>query len=209
MWPHLRAVLVFLHLVAVVTLAIPSLRVGLDRGSWSDPTVQDELRAWADRLGMTPKELEEHAWQFAQGWSRLHERIAWPFEPYRTYVGVRQPWVMFVAPHRHPSRLEIEVLERGEWRRIYRERSSEHEWKRSIFDHDRMRSAIFRFSWDRYAPNYREFSEWAAKEAAVDFPDATLLRVRMYRFRSPAPEEVKQGRIPPGRYEREIVQRLR
>ena len=208
LWPYLRAVLVMLHVVAVVALAIPSVRAGLDRSSWSDPTVQDEIKAWALRFGMPPSELEEDAWRFAQGWSRLHETIARPFEPYRQYVGVRQPWTMFVAPHRHPSRLEIDILEE-DWRTIYRERSDEHEWRRAILDQDRMRSAIFRFSWDRYGPNYREFSEWAAAEAKRDFPRAMMLRVRMYRSRSPTPEEVKEDRIPAGHYEREIVQRLR
>jgi hypothetical protein len=208
LWPHLRAGLVLLHIVAVVALAIPSLRAGLDRASWADPTVQDELRAWAARFDMEPADFEEKAWRFAQGWSRLHRMITAPFEPYRAYIGVRQPWVMFVAPQRHPARVEIELLEGGAWRTIYRERSSEHDWNRALFDHDRMRSAFFRFGWDRYASSYREFSEWVAKEAARDFPEATSVRVRMYRHRTPSPEEVKTGRAPAGRWEKQIVQPL-
>ena len=179
----------------------------MDRSSWADPTVQDEFRAWAERLGMEPKQLEERAWRFAQRWNDLHQRLISPFAPYRDYAGVRQPWVMFVAPQRHPARLEIEILEGGEWRTIYRERSDDHEWRRSLFDHDRMRSAIFRFGWDKYGSSYREFSEWVAKEAARDFPRAEAIRVRMARFRTPSPEEVKAGRIPPSRWEKEIVHR--
>ena len=115
---------------------------------------------------------------------------------------------MFVAPQRYPARIEIEILEAAEWRTIYRERSSDHEWNRRRFDHDRMRSAFFRFGWDRYAPFYRQFAEWIAKEAARDFPEATALRIRMYRFRTPTPDEVKEDRLPLGRWEKEIVQQL-
>ncbi len=204
----MRAALVLLHVVAVVALAIPSLRAGMDRSSWADPTVQDEFRDWGQRLGMEPKELEERAWQFARWWSGMHEAITAPFEPYRTYVGVRQPWVMFVAPHRYPARLEIELFEDGDWRTIYRERSNEHEWRRRLFDHDRMRAAFFRFGWDRYAFDYRQFADWVAREAKRDFPRATRVRVRMYRFRTPSPEEVKADRIPVGQYEKELVRDL-
>ena len=205
MWPHLRAALILLHVVAVLALAIPSVRAGLDRRSWSDPTVQDELRGWADRFGMEPKDFEEKAWRIAQAWSGIHETITAPFEPYRAYVGVRQPWVMFVAPQRYPARIEIEIQEGNAWRTIYRERSSEHEWNRTLFDHDRMRSAFFRFGWDRYAPNYREFAEWVAKEAARDFPGASAVKLRMYRFRTASPEEVKEQRMPRGHWEKERV----
>jgi hypothetical protein len=202
-----RAALVLLHISAVVALAIPSLRAGMDRSSWADPTVQDEFRAWAERFDMEPKELEERAWRFAQSWNRLHERLVAPFTPYRDYAGVRQPWVMFVAPQRHPARMEIEIFERGAWRTIYRERSSEHEWRRSSFDQDRMRSAFFRFGWDRYLSSYREFAEWVAQETARDFPQAEASRVRLYRYRTASPEEVVEQRVPAGRWEKELVHR--
>ena len=114
LWPHVRAALVLLHLVAVVALAIPSLRAGLDRGSWADPTVQDEFRAGLRDSKWSRRRSRSRRGRFAQRWSRLHEAMTAPFEPYRTYLGVRQPWVMFVAPHRYPARLEIEILEAGE-----------------------------------------------------------------------------------------------
>jgi hypothetical protein len=208
LWPHVRAALVLVHVVAVVALAVPSLRAGLDRESWKDPTVQAELRAWADRFGIEPSDFEDRAWRFALAWSELQQKITEPFQPYREYVGVRQPWVMFVAPQTYPARVEIDLLEGGTWRTLYRERSSEHEWNRRLFDHDRMRSAFFRFAWDRYATSYREFTEWVARQAARDFPSGVAVRVRMYRSRTPTPEEVKEGRIPAGRYEKSMVQPL-
>jgi hypothetical protein len=199
-----RAVLVLLHLLAIVVLALPNVRAGLDKSSWADPTVQDEFRAWAERFDVEPKELEASAWRLATAWDRLHQMLLTPFAPYRDVLGVRQPWVMFVAPQTHPARIEIGIFERGAWRTIYRERSPHEEWRRSLFDQDRMRSALFRFAWDKYGASYREFTEWAAREAFAEFPDADAVRVRMFRYRTPGPDE---PRSPPGHYEKEILHR--
>lgn len=190
--PHLLAALVLLHVFAVTVLAIPSLRASLDRGSWKNPTVQSEFRAWAERLSswgyeITPTELEERGWRFARSWSRVRETMATPFEPYVRYLGIRQPWVMFVAPHRHPSRVEIAVEENNRWRTIYQARSDEHTWRRQLFDQDRFRSAFFRYGWRRYASAYRQLCDWIAREAAADFPEATRVRVRMMRSKTPPP----------------------
>ncbi len=208
-WPHVRAALVLVHGAAVLALAVPSLSAGTDRSSWADPTVQGELHAWGERLGIPPRELEETAWQFAQRWIRLHAVLVAPFVPYRTYVGVRQPWVMFVAPQRYPVRIEIDLLEAGQWRTIYRERSDTYAWKRRLFDHDRLRAVFFRFGWDKYGYTWRDFADWVAVEAGRDFPGATAVRLRMLRFRTLSPDEVKAGQTPEGRWEKELVRELR
>lgn len=209
-WRHVRAALVLIHLLAVVVLAVPSLRAAMDRRSWRNPTVQGELEAFAERLDsvgihLTPKTLEQKVWRYAVAYNRVYEALEAPFFPYRHWVGVRQPWVMFVAPHRHPARVEIEVEEDHRWRLVYRARSDEHTWHRTLFDHDRLRSALFRYGWDRYRRAYRELCRYIAEEAARDFPKATRVRVRMYRYRTPSPEEVRAGEIPAGRYEREVI----
>lgn len=209
-WKHVRAVLVLVHLVAVVVLAIPSLRAGLDRRSWKNPTVQGELAAFSKRLetigfDVEPEVLEERVWRYAVAYNRIYEALEAPFFPYRHWVGVRQPWVMFVAPHRHPARVEIEVEEDHRWRLVYRARSEEHTWNRRLFDHDRLRSAFFRYGWSRYAAAYRDLCSFIAKEAARDFPNATRVRVRMYRYRTPSPEELRSGAIPRGHYERAVI----
>jgi hypothetical protein len=45
MWPHIRTVLVTLHLIAITLLALPAPEGGMDRQSWQNPTVQEELHA--------------------------------------------------------------------------------------------------------------------------------------------------------------------
>ena len=47
---HLRAAFVAFHVVAILTLALPSAGAGMGRSAWKDPTVQAEFRAWADRF---------------------------------------------------------------------------------------------------------------------------------------------------------------
>jgi hypothetical protein len=209
-WPHIRATLVLAHVAGVLLLALPSLRAALDRSAFHDPTVQAELEAWALRfrsLGFDAGagELEERAYGIAVAWARTRETLVAPFEPYRRYVGIRQPWVMFVAPQRYPARVEVEIEEAGRWRTIFRERSAEHAWRRELFDHDRLRAALFRYAWDAYGATYRELAEWIGTEVAKDFPSADRVRVRMFRFRTPSPEEASAGAAVEGTYEREIV----
>ena len=51
-----------------------------------------------------------------------------PFGRYYAYCGTGQSWRMFVAPHRHPTALHVDVRERGEWRPAYVERDPHHRW---------------------------------------------------------------------------------
>ena len=48
-----------------------------------------------------------------------------------------------------------------------------------------------------------EFCAWLATRAAVDFPDATRLRVRYFKYRSPTPQEVRAGDIPDGAFQQD------
>jgi hypothetical protein len=207
---HLVAGFVLLHVVAVLVLALPSPGRGLQREAWKDPTVQQEFVTWSERLvsmgwGISPDELEEQAWNVATGWASVREGLTRPFWPYVRYVGVRQPWRMFVAPHRHPSRLHVEVRIEGQWVPVYVERSPEDDWQARRLDHDRFRAALFRYGWPGYGKPYRQLGEWLAARAAEDFPAATALRTRMYKFRTLTPEEVRRGALPEGKFERKRV----
>lgn len=202
-WPHVRAALVGLHILAIILLATPSPAVGLRRSLWKDPTVQQEFAAWHERLaglGLTwsEPELEDHLWNFAVGWEKYRSALLTPFNPYGRYLGASQSWRMFVAPHRYPTRLAIDLRENGIWRVIFQERSDECAWRRSLFDHDRMRSVIFRLGWPQYKKSWGDFSRWIAGMAAEDFPAADMVRTRMFKYRTPSPEEVLAGKEPEG-----------
>jgi len=128
-----------------------------------------------------------------------------PFKPYTEYAGVRQRWRMFVAPHRHPATLHVEVQENEQWRTVYVARSSEHTWRGLELDHTRARSMLFRYAWREYRGHYRRFAHYVARWAAEDFPNAAKVRVRWYGFRTPSPEEVKEDRVPEGEFRQAVT----
>lgn len=210
LWPQLRAVLVGLHVLGVTLMATPSASAGLKRSLWKEPTVQQEFAAWNSRfraigIDWTQPEMEDALWDFAVGWEDVRGELVAPFKDYGRYLGVSQSWRMFVAPHRFPTRLSVDLQEDGAWRTLYEERSPEHTWLARVFDHDRMRSAIFRFGWPQYKKSWEGFSRWVAARAAVEFPDATRIRTRMFKYKTLSPEEVRAGNIPEGKYQQEHV----
>ena len=211
-WPHLRAAFVAFHLLAVTVVALPGVGGGMSRNAWQAPTVQEEFRAWTERLrafglDLTVKELEDRLWSFAVVYESARHRILGPLRvhptsgalegsPIGTYLSAThtaQSWRMFVAPHRYPGRLVVD-LDRGEgFEPLYMARSTEHEWHRAWLDHDRMRSAVFRYAWAHFKPHRRDFATFLARHAAEEFPDGRQLRVGFLRYRTRSPEEVRGG----------------
>lgn len=191
-----------LHLTAITLVALPSAGSGLVRSAWKEPTVQGEFAVWTARLqglglDIDQPQLEEALWTIAKGWEDAKDTAILPFRPYYDYAGTWQSWKMFVAPHRFPSRLHIDV-EYGDkvWVPVFIERSDEATWNRRRFDHDRMRAAIFRYSWAHFKGSYKAFSQAVALQAASDFPEARRMRIRFETARSPSPDEVRAGVEP-------------
>src|SRR5436190_7088050 len=204
LWPHVRAALLLFHVTAVVLAAIPAPEGGMQRSAWKDPTVQGEFDEWYTRfrqLGYRGDRttFEEGLWSFAVAYSRVRGQVLAPFRPYYRYAGTGQGWRMFVAPHRFPARLSIDLHRNGAWENVYVERSTTATWLAPILDHDRMRSATFRYSWPQYGKTYGQFCEWIQTRARVDFPDADRLRVRYFKYRTRSPEEVRANEPEDGK----------
>ncbi len=197
-WRHARGVLVAVHLFAVTFMALPSASGAMNQRAWAHPTVQGEFAAWAARLrsygfDVTAPELQDTMWSFASSYEQAREVVVEPLRPYLRATGTWQSWKMFVAPHRFPSRMEIDVDRGAGFETVYVERSRTHGWMRTWFDHDRVRSAVFRYAWPHYRSSRLAFVDWVAKHAARDFPGATRVRVSFISYRSPSPEEVRAG----------------
>lgn len=212
-WPHIRAALVALHVIAIVLMASPDPGSGMRRSSWRDPTVKAEFNAWTGRMNalgwaVTEPELEDHLWDFAVRWQEARDHVVGPFDEYGRYMGTGQAWRMFVAPHRFPTRLHIDIEENGVWRPLYEERSAEYDWRGRYLDHDRFRSAIFRFGWSQFRVTYEQFADWIAVQAAADFPKASRVRVRMYKYETLSPAQVKAGKDLDGKFQQEKVLNL-
>jgi hypothetical protein len=200
-WPHLRAGLIGLHVVAVTVVALPAPVGGMDRRLWADPTVQAEFRAWRGRLAavgveLSAAEFEDRLFGAASGLMAARSAAIAPFEPYYDHFGTWQSWRMFVAPHTHPSRLVVEVRRDGAWAEVFRERSPTATWMRPVLAQDRVRSAIFRYAWPNYKSSYKRFARWVAERALADHPGADAARVRFERQASPTPTQARAGEEP-------------
>ncbi|RMG99517.1 MAG: hypothetical protein D6705_03040 [Deltaproteobacteria bacterium] len=206
----LRLAFVAFHLHAVCVLALPSPGAGMRRAAWKDPTVQHEFRTWARTLSsfgidVEPPELEAFAWRAALAWVDLRRNLTTLARPYAEVVGARQPWRMFVAPHRYPSVLHLEVDEGTGFRPLYVARSRAYAWRGRLLDHDRMRAAIFRYAWPSYETNYHRFVRYLARKAARDVAEARRFRARYFKYRTLSPDEVLRGERLRGRFVRTYV----
>lgn len=209
----LRLVFVVFHVVAITLVALPSAGGAMNRSAWQSETVQGEFRTWTARLQslgvkITVPQLEDRLWTFAQRYEHGKHKVLEPLRPYYKYAGTGQSWRMFVAPHRFPGRLIIEIQQDDEWTPIYVARSDEHTWRRRPLDHDRMRSSVFRYAWKHFRHGRKRFTEWVAREVAHDFPEATRVRVSFLRYRTPTPAEARAGEPPETRRELENTRLL-
>jgi hypothetical protein len=214
LWPHVRAAFVLFHVVAITLMALPAPGGGIDRKQWADPTVQGEFKAWNARFGrfglvMTEKEFEDRLYVAARAVMDGREIALAPFQPYYRYCNTYQSWRMFVAPHTFPERLQIEIERDGAWEVAFLERDPDRVWLRTELEHDRLRSLIFRAGWRKYRKSFSDFADWTARQARRDFPDATRLRMRFWKQRSPTPEEARAGIEPEGSWDDEMVRDLR
>ena len=212
-WPHLRALLILMHVVTVVLMALPSPEGGMNRKAWADPTVQGEFEAWAGRLSAmgivtTTSELDDSLWKLAVAYMARRKAVLAPLQPYYRYCGTDQPWRMFVAPHRNPARLHVEVEVQGAWQTVYVARSRDYRWMANYLDSERFRAALFRYAWIQHQSTYRRFGEWLARHAATDFPEATRLQTWWERFRTLPPEQIRAGKRMDGKKEQELIYEL-
>ena len=203
-----RAVFVALHLVAIGLAAIPAPVGGMNRAAWKAPTVQGELHAWADRIGMDHEAFEDGLWELAVDVMALRSVVLRPFRLYYHRLGTQQSWRMFVAPHTHPSRLHIDIEEDGEWFNVYEQTTAGEHYLEDELEGDRFRSALFRYAWPAYKRPYRHFARWVARHAEKDFPEATRVRLRWHRRTTPSASDLRAGRIEEGRFHSAFVVEL-
>jgi len=204
-WPHIRALLISVHVLAVILGALPAPSGGMKRGAWRDPTVQDEFAAWRGRLAAVGVEVdaqafEDQLWAFATRFMAVRGVVLKPFGPYYRHFGTLQTWRMFVAPHRYPARLHIDIFENGRWVNVYEEQHPGPDWKQHLLEQDRFRSALFRYSWASYERSYRQLAAWIAKAAAVDYPEATAVRLRWFKYKTLPPAAAAAGATPTGEF---------
>jgi hypothetical protein len=205
LWPRVRAGLLALHVLAVVVLSLPAGNIA-NPATWRTPGMKADLAAWAGRfrsagLDTTPASFEASLWRLANRYLSLRERVVAPFALYGELSGAAQGWAMFASPQRHPAEVHVDIREAGDFRPLFRPRSDEHAWRRAELDHNRIRKYVGRFARGFERRDYDQLARWLAAQAARDFPAASQVRVRLYRYATLGPEEVRAGQRPTGIYE--------
>jgi hypothetical protein len=192
-WPHGRAALILLHLVGIFVLSLPTPQRLGSRSHWNQAKQQGELKSWADRLGLDKEEFESFLWDTAQIYLQARKRVISPFAKYADYAGTRQGWTMFANPRRSSARLEISVEVGGAWQLVFRPHSSEHDWNRWQFDHNRIRKLLGRLATQPHQIAYTELTRWLARKLAKDFPGATRAKIVLIHWKLQEPEAVRRG----------------
>lgn len=204
-WPQVRAVLVALHVVSVVVLSLPKSSVIANERAWESKNAQAEFRHWAQRLGTEPEVFQARLWSFAQSAGRARDQVGKPFQVYADLSGTGQGWQMFATPQKVPAELHLDVEVDGRWKALVRPRDTRSMWRRGQRTQNRFRKVLGRFARTFYRPRYEGLARWLATEAAVDFPEVTRVRVRLWRYRTLPPQEVRAGEQPEGHYEHELL----
>ncbi len=205
LWPHVRAVLILFHVLSMLVLSLPDAGAFDDR-RWQNDNARDDLRKMAERLNAwgwstDATTLERDLRAAGKRYLHVQQSIAAPFEGYAALTGSRQGWSMFASPQRHPAELHVDIAQTGEWRPLYRPQSEVHAWHRTQLEHNRFRKFLGRFARGFQVTHYDDAARWIATRAAVEHPDASRVRVQLYRYATLPPEQVRAGLKPSGRYE--------
>lgn len=205
-WPHIRGVLIALHVASLVILSLPTEGAVHNRARWKTANAKADLRQMARRLqgwGIDTDEqrLARDLWALGSAYLTVQRPLAWPFAVYAKVTGSRQGWQMFASPQRHPAELHVDVEIDGQWQPIYRPQSDAHDWNREQLEHNRFRKFLGRFARGFYRQHYDQAARWVATKAAREHPRATRVRVQLYRYASLTPAQVLAGEPKQGRYE--------
>lgn len=195
-WPHLRALVVLAHLVAIILMSLPSSHRLASRSHWDKPEQQADLERWSNTLGVDRDEFEVFLWDWTQRYVRLRKSVTHPFLIYADYTGARQGWTMFSGPRRRTGRYEIQVEELGVFRSVFRTQDSTATWNRSQFEHNRLRKLMAKLTTHPQIPAYAQFSRWVAKRVAEDFPNATRCKVTLDTWKTLSPQQHRDGVEP-------------
>lgn len=179
------------------------------REMWESEIGQRDLQMWANRLswlGYESKEqFERDLWGLAGSYAEINRAVTRPFRFYARIAGVRQGWSMFSSPQQYPVEVHVDIQERSGWEPVYRPLSAEYDFWGPQFRHHRVRKLVGRLARGFNRNRYDGFVRMVAKHAAEAYPDASRVRIRLYRYSTLPPEQMREGLEPEGRYEHKRI----
>jgi hypothetical protein len=192
-------------LLGVVVLLLPGSARMNKPEVWKTPLNQAQFESWARALdgvgvSVSPERLEEFLWDAAQRYDAVRRPLLNAVYPVSRQLGVAQNWNMFSNPQTHPGRLHIEIDDGKGFEPVYVSRSKIHRWRGRQLDHNRMRKVMGRIARSGEARTRQRFVEWMTGALRRDFPAADRARLRLFRWRTPAPEEPTEPFDASGRF---------
>lgn len=198
-WDHVRAALIAVHVVAVVGMSLPSPEGYSARRALEDPKFARPLAVWVDALaevGVPAALTRRVAVDGGETLERVEDGAERLFAPYARYAGVKQSWRMFSSSGPKSWRLELWLREGDVLRPIYVALDPTARWRAALWEHGRVRGAVQALGQDKFSSWWEALARSAARRAAVDFPEATALRLQRVPLRFPTPEALAvTGRV--------------
>jgi hypothetical protein len=200
--PSLRAAFVLFHALTIFVLSLPSGNVPAAR--WRSKGTQADLAEWGQELG-AEGDFAERFRAFAEGYASVRGTIATPFALYADATGARQGWAMFSSPQRHPAELHVDLWRDGSWVPLWRPHDAAAAWNQPFFENHRLRKFQGRFAREWKGQRFAEFADYVGRRALEADPDATRVRVRLFRKKSLPADAVARGERARGNYETTVV----
>lgn len=190
--PTLRTAALIGYGLLCLLFVLPGGSRFTSRAVWNSAHNQRQFDVWAKTLGSlgiptTGPRLQSQLWSVAKKYSKSRDKLLRPLRWLPEQVGFGQSWRMFSNPQTTPSQLWVEVDTGKGFSPIYVSRSSEHIWRRPLFDHHRVRKLLGRIGRGGKDEAYVAFSARIAKHALADFPDAKRVRTRIFTWTTPSP----------------------
>ncbi len=210
----MRAAIIGLSLLGAFFLLLPGgERIG-NRNVWKTELNQSQFAEWSQalrRFGVTlsPAQFEELLWRGVSRYMNLQRPVIKALYPVAVNLGTHQSWRMFSNPQTHPARLRIDVDTGRGYEQVYASRSEEYTWRKQQFDHNRMRKFVGRLVRKGRRDTYVRFGRWVTEDYAQEHPDTQRVKLRLFRWQTPAPGHEKKAYDADGKLESQLVFRPR
>ncbi|HJL43768.1 MAG TPA: hypothetical protein RMG48_20840 [Myxococcales bacterium LLY-WYZ-16_1] len=179
--------------IFVLSLPNPS-KIGV-RSRWETDRTRREFEAWGRPLGLDADQVDALLWPVARAVAGVTAVLRRPFQWAGDPLGFYQGWRMFSTPRTYTRALEVDVLDpnSGEFRPVYRSRSTEHRWLAEKLDQNRVRKLVGRSIVPESRGRRRYLVRWLRDNAKRSFPDSTQMRIRIVKLIPPPPEQFARG----------------
>lgn len=195
LWDHLRAILVLVHVVAVVGMSIPSPEGFSKADALENKDIAGPLHVWEQslsRIGIPTTLTRGVALYTGRSLEIIEDKMERTFYPYAHYLGVRQSWRMFSSSPAKSWMLEIFIEDEGTWTLLYRPFDPQARWQATLWEDGRVRGMINALANTANQASYQSFVKTVAWRAAQDFPQATRLKVQRRTVYFPDPAELRR-----------------